>query len=311
MRVAAVTGATGFLGRRLVGALAAEGWRVRVLVRRDAVHAAPEGVEPEVVIGGLSDEAALARLCRGAEVVVHAAGLVKARAAADFAAVNAAGAERVAQAAQRAGVGRTLLVSSLAAREPKLSAYAASKRAGEEAARRVLGDRLTVLRPPAIYGPGDLETLGVFEAALRLPVAPVFDPRARLAMIHVEDAARQIAAAAVRAPQRPVVALSDARPDGYGWREVVRAAGKAVGRESVMVEMPSAALGVAGLAGATLRLFGANPILTPGKAREMRHLDWSVPPGERWSEAPAPRFDLEGGFAHTVAWWRVAGKLRS
>lgn len=311
MRIAAVTGATGFLGRHLVGALAEQGWRVRVLVRRDAILAAPAGVEPEIVIGGLSDEAALARLCQGAEVVVHAAGLIKARTVADFTAVNVAGAARVAEAARRADVARTLLVSSLAAREPQLSPYAASKRAGEAAARKILEDQLTVLRPTAIYGPGDLETLGVFKAALRLPIAPVFDPRARITMIHVEDAARQIAAAAGLAPERPVVALSDARTDGYAWREIVQAAAKAVGRESAMVKLPSATLTVAGLAGATLRLFGANPILTPGKAREMRHLDWGLRSEERWCTAPAPRFDLEGGFAHTVAWWRVARMLRS
>lgn len=311
MRVAAVTGATGFLGRHLVGALAEQGWTVRALVRRDAVLAAPDGVEPEIVIGGLSDEDALARLCRGAEVLIHAAGLIKARAAEDFAAVNAAGAARAARAARLADVPRTLLVSSLAAREPQLSTYAASKRAGEAQAREILGDRVSILRPTAIYGPGDLETLGVFEAALRLPVAPVFDPRARITMIHVEDAARQIAAAAGRPPERPVVALSDAQGDGYGWREIVQAAARAVGRDSTPVRLPAATLTAAGLAGATLRLFGANPILTPGKAREMRHLDWSLGPEERWSTAPAPRFDLEGGFAHTVAWWRVAGMLRS
>lgn len=311
MRIAAVTGATGFLGRHLVGALAERGWTVRALVRRDPVQAAPAGVEPQIVIGGLSDEAALARLCEGAQVVIHAAGLIKARADADFTAVNAVGAGRVAEAASRAGAARTLLVSSLAAREPQLSPYAASKRAGEEAARQVLGDRLSVLRPPAIYGPGDRETLGVFEAALRSPITPVFDSRARVAMIHVEDAARQIAAAADRAPQRPVVALSDVRAEGYGWREIVQAAAKAVGRDSVMVPLPSATISLAGAVGATLRLFGANPILTSGKAREIRHLDWTLGPEERWSEAPEPRFDLEGGFAHTVAWWRVAGKLRS
>jgi nucleoside-diphosphate-sugar epimerase len=309
--VAAVTGATGFLGRHLVAALARQGWEVRALVRRDAILAAPPGVEPQVVVGGLADGAALDRLCRGADVLIHAAGLVKSRSVADFAAVNRMGAEGAALAARRAGVARTLLVSSLAAREPQLSAYAASKRAGEEAARAVLGDGLTVMRPPAIYGPGDLETLGVFRAAQRLAVAPVFDPRARVAMIHVEDAARQIAAAASRPPERMTVALSDGRPEGYGWREIVGAAGRAVGRKSVMLPMPSVALSVAGLAGATLRLFGANPILTPGKAREMRHLDWGLAPDERWSDAPEPVFDLEGGFAHTVAFWRTAGILRS
>lgn len=311
MGVAAVTGATGFLGRHLVGALAEQGWRVRALVRRDPVSAASAGVEPEIVIGGLSDEAALARLCRGAEVVVHVAGLVKARKPAEFAAINTAGAARVAEAVRRADVPRMLLISSLAAREPQLSDYAASKRAGETAARAVLGDRLTILRPPAIYGPGDVETLGVFEAAQRLPVVPVFDSRARVAMIHVEDAARQIAAAASRPPERPVVALSDARADGYGWREIVQAAARAVGRAPMVVKLPSTTLAVAGMAGATVRLFGANPIFTPGKAREMSHLDWSLGPEERWSAAPEPRFDLEAGFAHTVAWWRVAGMLRS
>lgn len=312
MRLAAVTGATGFLGRSLVAALAEDGWRVRVLVRRDAALAAPPGVEPEAVIGGLADEAALDQLCRGADVLVHAAGLVKARRDADFAAVNRDGAARAAEAARRAGVGRMLLVSSLAAREPGLSPYAASKRAGEAAAAAALGDRLTVLRPPAIYGPGDRETLGVFKAAARSPVVPVFDPRSRIAMIHVEDAARQIAAAAGAPPAAPVVALSDARPEGYGWREIAEAACAAVGRRRAgMVRLPSQALAAAGLFGSAGRFLGGNPILTTGKAREMRHLDWSVRSQERWPEAPAARFSLSEGFAQTAAWWRGERDLRS
>lgn len=311
MRLAAITGATGFLGRQLVAALAREGWAVRALARRDGVLAAPAGVEPEIVIGGLSDADALDRLCRDAEVLVHAAGLIKARKPADFRVVNVDGARRAAEAARRAGARRMVLVSSLAAREPQLSDYAASKRAGEAAAAAVLGERLTVVRPPAIYGPGDVETLAVFEAALRLPFAPVFDPRARIAMIHVEDAARQIAAAAGRAPERPLVALSDARADGYAWREIATAAANAVGRPPNLLRLPAFVLDLAGIVGAAARLGGRNPIVSPGKAREMRHLDWSLHPEERWSAAPAATFDLVQGFAQTVAAWRVAGKLLS
>jgi nucleoside-diphosphate-sugar epimerase len=309
VRLAAVTGATGFLGRQLVAALAAEGWAVRALVRRDAVLAAPAGLEPEIVIGGLSDAEAMDRLCRDAEVLVHAAGLIKARRPADFLSANVEGARRAAQAAQRGGVGRMVLVSSLAAREPKLSDYAASKRAGEGVAAEILGERLTIVRPPAIYGPGDVETLAVFEAARRLPFAPVFDPRARIAMIHVQDAARQIAVAASRAPERPLVALSDARPDGYGWSEIAAAAANAVGRSPSLVRLPSAALDLAGFLGALQRMGGRNPILSPGKAREMRHLDWSLHPEERWGGAPEAEFNLGDGFAQTVASWRVAGRL--
>lgn len=311
MRLVAVTGATGFLGRHLIGALAEQGWRVRALVRRDAVLAAPAGAEPEIVIGGLSDADALASLCHGAEVVIHAAGLIKAPNLAAFAKVNVEGSRRVAEATERAGVGRMLMVSSLAAREPQLSPYAASKRGGELAAQAVLGERLHVLRPPAIYGPGDLETLSVFEAAQRLPLAPVFDPRARIAMIHVADAARQIAAAAERAPDKPVVALSDGRAEGYSWREIVESAAQAVGRSPRLVRVPSAVLAAAGVAGAVQRLFGGDSILSPGKARELRHLDWSVRPDERWESAPEASFDIATGFQQTVASWRVAQKLRS
>lgn len=311
MRLAAVTGATGFLGRRLVAALAADGWTVRALVRRDPLRAAPTGVEPQIVIGDLSEAAGLDRLCRGADVLIHAAGLIKAARSADFAAANVEGARRVAEAAERQGVPRMVLVSSLAAREPQLSAYAASKRAGEGAAAEVLGPRLSIVRPPAIYGPGDVETLPVFEAARRLPVMPVFDSRARIAMIHVEDAARQIAAAAARPPERPLVALSDSRPDGYGWVEIAEAAARAVGRTPRLVRLPSAALAAAGWLGAVQRPCGGNPLLTPGKSREMRHLDWSLTAEERWATAPAARFDLAKGFADTVAFWRVAGKRLS
>lgn len=311
MRVAAVTGATGFLGRHLVGALAEQGWRVRALVRRDAVLAAPTGVESEIVIGGLSDQAALDQLCRGAEVVIHAAGLIKAPRVSAFTEANVDGSRRLAEAARRAGVARVLLISSLAAREPHLSPYAASKRGGEAAAQTVLGEQIRVLRPPAIYGPGDLETLGVFEAAQRLPVAPVFDPRARIAMMHVADVARQIAAAADRVPDKSVVALSDGRADGYSWREIVEAAAQAVGRSPRLVQLPSAVFTAAGLAGGVQRFFGGDSILSPGKSRELRHLDWSVRPEERWDEAPEAKFDITTGFAHTVASWRVAEKLRS
>lgn len=306
-RLAAVTGATGFLGRRLVRSLADDGWEVRVLARRDPIHSGWRGLEPEVVIGDLADRAALERLCRGAAVLVHAAGLIKARSAAAFAAVNEAGARRAAAAADRAGVGHMLLVSSLAAREPRLSDYAASKRAGEAAATAILGERLTIVRPPVIYGPGDVETFRLFRAAERSPILPTFGGRARIAVIHVHDAARQIAALAGGRPGAQVVALSDSRPEGYAWREIVETAAAAVGVQRRIVPLPGAVLTAAGLAGAVGRLVGRTPMLTPGKARELRHLDWSLRPDERCGGLPPAQFRLGEGFAHTVDWCRRAG----
>jgi uncharacterized protein YbjT (DUF2867 family) len=206
--LAAVTGATGFLGRHVVRSLAESGWRIRVLARRDVIHPLWRDLEIEVVLGDLGDQAVLSRLCRGADLVVHTAGLIKARDRQAFEAVNVEGARRLAEATG----GPMLLVSSLAAREPGLSDYAATKRLGEEAARMLLGDRLTVVRPPALYGPGDPETLPLFKAAAASPVLPLFDPGARIALMHVHDAARQIAALA----DLPGVQCRPLRPSAAG-----------------------------------------------------------------------------------------------
>ena len=296
-----VTGATGFLGRYLVRALAADGWRIRVLARRDVVHPLWRELEVDVAPGDLADDRALDRACAGADVVIHGAGLIKARSRAAFFAVNEQGARRVAERAE----GAVLLISSLAAREPGLSDYAASKRAGEIAAQAVLGDRLTIVRPPALYGPGDSETLPLFQLAAASPVLPLLDPKARMAMMHVEDAARQIAALAGLA-SGGTVSLSDPRPQGYGWREVFQTAANAFGRRPRFQRIPNAALSLVAMTGAAAAGRSA-PMLTFGKLRELTHLDWSVAPDEQMSALPPARFNLADGFLHTVQGYASSG----
>src|SRR5262249_56904563 len=110
--------------------------------------------------GARREEASLRTLVAGADAVVHAAGLIKARHPAEFDAVNRDGTARVSALAPDA---RFLLLSSLAAREPQLSAYAASKRAAEEVVASRAGPWLAV-RAPAGYGPGDREALAYFQA---------------------------------------------------------------------------------------------------------------------------------------------------
>lgn len=301
-QLAAVTGATGFLGRHLVRQLADAGWNVRVLARRDPIHPLWRGFEPEVVIGDLADGPALDRLCRGAEVVIHAAGLTKAWTRQAFHTVNVDGARRVAERV----TGRMLLVSSLAAREPQLSDYAATKREGEDAARQVLGDRLGVVRPPALYGPEDPETLPLFKLAAASPVLPLLDPKARIAMMHVEDAARQIAALA-RQPPPFLVALSDARPDGYSWREVMQTAAGVFGASPAYFPLPGGALSIVGSLSALAPRSGSAPMITAGKIREIRHPDWSVSPAEQSVLLPSAHFDLATGFLHSVRGYEESG----
>ena len=310
--LAALTGASGFLGEHIGRALEGAGFRVRILARRDPSTQAGLDSASEIVVGRLADAEALAVLVQDCEVVVHAAGLIKARRRQDFTTINVEGSRRLAEAAARhAPDARVLLISSLTAREPGLSAYAASKRAAEEAMRAALpAERLVIVRPPAIYGPGDRETLALFKA-VRAPVAPLpGTDRARLALIHAADAAVQIAALAAAPAAGGVWALADARPQGYGWREIMTTAAAAVGRRPALLPLPAAAaLALGGASAAMARLTGGAPILTLGKARELLHPDWSISAAELAPDAPRPRFDLAEGFADTVAWYRARGWL--
>src|SRR6185437_12882379 len=118
------------------------GWRVRILARRPVAHPQLAGVPFEVVSGDLADRAALARLVDGADTVIHAAGLTRAPGPAQFREVNAEGTANVATAISGGSPrARLVLVSSIAAREPHLSAYAETKRAGEERLKSILDGR--------------------------------------------------------------------------------------------------------------------------------------------------------------------------
>jgi nucleoside-diphosphate-sugar epimerase len=306
----AVTGAAGFVGRMLVARLRARGTPVRALQHRAAVTGDP-GIT--VVRGGVDDPAALARLVSGAGAVVHLAGLVAARRRADFDRVNAEGTARLAAAAEAAGVPRLLYVSTLAARAPHLSAYAASKRAGEVALGERAGLAWDVLRPPAVYGPGDVGMFEVFRSVDRgLAVLPHGEAGC-LALVHVADLAdATLAWLQGPPPSGAVYEVADAGAPGYRWRELLTAIAAELGRRPLYLSPPAAPLRLgAGLAQAWSRARGEAPFLTPDKIREWFHPDWSADPApfaERtgW----APRVELTEGLRETVAWYCARGWLR-
>jgi nucleoside-diphosphate-sugar epimerase len=313
-RVVALTGATGFLGLHVVKALARSDVQIRILARRDPTHAFWRGIPLDVVAGDLEDRSALEKLTTGADAIVHMAGLIKARSRAEFMRVNLDGARAVAEAAVRhAPDAFFVATSSLAAREPQLSPYAASKRAGEDAIRNIYSskpDQLAIVRPPAIYGPWDRETLTIFKAASHA-IAPVFG-NGRIAIIHVDDAAAAIGSLAIGAKDSGDYALADINPAGYSTAELLREAAHSLGKNPRLVRVPSSALAMAGLVsqawGSVLR---QAPIFTSGKAREMLHPDWSVSPGELLPAAIyQSKIGIREGFASTAAWYKAAGWLR-
>jgi len=202
----AVTGASGFIGRHVVEALAARGDHA-IPVARPYV---PEH---------------LARTFEGIDAVVHLAGVVSAVHERDFYAANVDAARVVADAAASAGA-RLVHISSLAAAGPAppnaprreddppepITAYGLSKLEGERAIAAVAGLRWTILRPGVVYGPGDRAIRPLFRYAQRGVLPLVGNDRAAYTFVFVTDAVRAILAAVDRGADRDVIFVGHAHP---------------------------------------------------------------------------------------------------
>jgi nucleoside-diphosphate-sugar epimerase len=302
MRIA-LTGATGFVGGAVLDHARERGLEVRALTRRP--QAARPGIE--WLEGDLATPAALDRLVCGADVAIHLAGTVSAVDPAAFEAANVVGTQSLLEAMQRAGVPRLVFVSSLAAREPSLSAYGASKAAAEELVR-ASGLAWTIVRPPAVYGPGDAAMLDLFRAA-KWGLVPI--PRGgRASLIHVADLARLLLALAEAGES--VVGRTfepdDGRPGGWPHAEFAREIGRAVGRSVRPVAISPRMLRWAARVDTAIR--GAGAKLTPDRAGYMAHPDWAVAssgavPPHLWQ----PDIATPEGLRDTAAWYRDQGLL--
>jgi nucleoside-diphosphate-sugar epimerase len=310
-KLAAVTGATGFIGRHVVTALRRQNWNVRALARRHPAELLSPYHRFELVLGDLTDTQALERLVGGADAIIHLGGLVKALRRDDFYRANEGGTERLLQAAAVAAPGAMLVhVSSLAAREPHLSPYCDSKHRAELKVQSLAGNRIwTILRPPAVYGPGDREIRPMFEAA-RLGIVPYpASPGAALSMIHVADLADAIAACLSRSgPPQATFEVDDGVPGGYRWPDILAALGEAVGRRPAGLRVPRAGLSLIAQANRLISATGGDPrILQPHKIAELYWPDW-VARGTRLQEVSDwhPVFDIWRGFRDAAKWYAAA-----
>jgi dihydroflavonol-4-reductase len=321
----ALTGATGFVGGHLVDALRARGDEIVALVRSPerAAGLAQSGVR--LVTGTLDDEAALRTLAEGASVFYHVAGAVtSAGQNGKLERVNGQGTEAVARAARAAGVPRLLYVSSLAASGPTLvgaplpdatqcrpvTDYGRSKLQGEEAVRAG-GVPYTIVRPPAVYGPGDRQFLPAFKMA-RWGFSPVLGGGGQeLSLIHARDLAQALIAAATSAPAEGRT-YHAAHPEVVTQRDLVRGIGRAMGRgRTAIVPIPGpVVVAILHVVGAAASLVGARTVLRPGKAPELLAPAWTCASDALTADAGwSARVGLAEGLSETARWYREAGWL--
>lgn len=307
-KTVALTGATGFLGGHAVDCFLKAGYSVKALTRRPQDER--EGLT--WISGSLDDRASLDTLCEGADVLVHIAGLTKALNRDIFFDVNVGGTRAVLAAAADAGVDHVIHVSSMAAREPLLSHYGASKRASE----LVLTARnwpftWTIVRPPAIYGPGDKEILKLIKALDYRLLPALGSSRNRFSMIHGNDMAEALVALATGGHDKAIYEIDDQHAGGYTIKDVAAALTPKGGKEPVMLPVPFPVLGFIGfLNGIAAHALRRPAMLTLSSARYLCHNDWTVrnarrPNLDNWS----PQYDLKSGLKNTIDWYRKNGLL--
>jgi nucleoside-diphosphate-sugar epimerase len=298
----AITGGTGFVGSHLLEIALAAGHQLNALTRRDQ----PERRGVEWIAGDLSTRDALEKLVNGVDAVIHVAGTITGRSAAAFETGNVAGTLSMLAAATAGGIHRFVHVSSLAAREPKLSLYGASKARAEEL---VHGSGLdwAIVRPPAVYGPGDRETLELFRMAkMGIMLMP---PKGRVSVIHADDVGRLLLAlAAADGPSKVLIEPDEGKAGGWTHREFARALGGAVGTRPAILSSPGILLRLAARADQLFRREKAK--LTVDRAAYFSHRNWVVEP--RRAAPPDlwhPRIETTQGLKATADWYREAGWL--
>jgi nucleoside-diphosphate-sugar epimerase len=293
----ALTGATGFVGQALLDRALDAGLAMKALARRDQ----PPRAGVEWVAGDLEGAVALRRLIRRAEAVIHVAGVVNDPA--QFESGNVRGTLNVIEAAKAEGVQRFIHISSLSAREPNLSAYGASKARAE---KLVMASGLdwTIVRPPGIYGPRDVDYFEMFRMA-RWGLLPVPPKEGRSSIIHVDDLARLLLALV---PGGEGVSFQTFEPDdgrkqGWSHYELARAIGWAMDRRPWVLHLSRTSLERAARADRFLRRGKAR--LTSDRVGYMAHPDWVVthdarPPRSLWQ----PQVSTREGLKATAQWYR-------
>ena len=277
-RTIALTGATGFIGSALAKHFIYTGWRVQALVRPTSDRKRLDGISVQWIEGNLDDIESLRRLVYNAGAVVHCAGAVRGRSEKQFNQVNVEGVARLVHAAvEQHPLPRFLLISSLAAREPHLSPYASSKRQGEQTLAASSGEMpWAAFRPSAVYGPGDRELLPLFRWVGR-GIAPIIGSKdARFSLLYVDDLAAAVRIWLEKSPRPGVVyELHDGRPNGYSYRELIQILAGMHSRRPLPIRIPTHILNILAILNqVSAKTVGYQPMLTPGKVRELQHVNW-------------------------------------
>jgi len=323
----ALTGASGYTGGRLLEALRARGDEVAVLVRPESVSDGLRARASGLVEGRLGDAAAAARLVEGADAVLHVAAVYRTAGHPDsyYREVNVVGTERLLEAAARQGVRRFVHTSTVGvhghvehppADETSPMApgdiYQATKAEAELLAldfHRKRGLPVAVVRPGAIYGPGETRFLKLFRAIARGRYAIVGTGRTFYHPVYIDDLVAGFLLALDR-PEAVGESFLVCGPSYVSQQELAALVARHTGGRVLPFRIPAWPIQWAGdVVEALCVPLGLEPPL------HRRRVDfWTKSRAFTIEKARrllgyAPKVDLDEGIARTAAWYREAGWL--
>lgn len=269
-KIAAVFGASGFLGRYVVQRLAARGYIVRAAVRdtKSAKILRPMGAVGQVVplYAPVSQEALAARAIEGADIVINLAGILAESRKGDFARTHAEGAGRVARLARAAGA-RLVHVSAIGANAASPSAYARSKGEGEQAVMSAHPEA-AILRPSIIFGPEDDFFNRFAKMAVISPVLPLVHGETKFQPVYVANVADAVLAALEPVGMGKLFELGG--PEQKSFKALIRQMLTIIERKPCVWDMPVglarlvASIPGAGLTGDQITLLATDNVVAPG-----------------------------------------------
>jgi dihydroflavonol-4-reductase len=316
-----VTGGTGFIGSHLVESLCAQGEPVRCLVRGN--RPLPAGAE--AVLGDLVSGQGLEEAVRGAETVIHLAGVTKALSRDEYYAGNARGTENLAKVIAKSRYTiRLVYVSSLAAIGPSMDGtpvsedaephpighYGKSKLEGEKIVRAMLPSAV-IVRPAVVYGPRDTDVFQPLKSISQSFAVEISGGPRWAQAIYVKDLVEGLLAAA-RSPEAAGRTYFLAHAKAVSWTELRSVAARIMRKQPRVLRIPAPlAYAVGGCAELWAKLTGKPGIVSREKVREALCDHWTCDTGRAARELGfEARTSLESGMAETLAWYKEAGWLK-
>jgi nucleoside-diphosphate-sugar epimerase len=315
-----VTGGTGFIGSHLLDKLSALGEPARCLLRRKPrPRRLPAGIE--AAYGDLTSGEGVEEAVRGADTVIHLAGVTKALAAGDYYTGNV----RATETLLRALAGRALRlvhVSTLAAIGPSgdgtpvdedaqprpLTHYGKSKLEAERLVR-ALAPGAVIVRPPVVYGPRDTDVLQVLRSISKGWMLEIAGGERWFSAIYVGDLVEGLLAATRGAGGR---AYFLAHPKPVSWSELGAAAARIMARRPRVLRVPPSVAYAVGLGAEAWSHITRKPgIISREKVAEARCRWWTCDTRRAAAELGfEARTPLAIGLAETLAWYKEAAWLK-